>query len=258
MLLRALSLVAFLSVSLLAPSPPLASPGRQEIGNDAGAPVRPGELLEEARRQRSANRPDAALAVLDTLLKTFPAYPPANLERAEILLELGRLSGMALADAKVAAEAFPEEPRAALALSLAAAESGDLDLAIEALRRALAVQGKPDAALLRRRAGLLVRAGREEEAVRAWEALRDLEPGDPSPRVELAQLYEKVGRIASARKEHEAVLEALPTNAPLRRRYADFLERQGRLGKAKAMRAEADRIAGVSQRKLRALPPSKN
>lgn len=215
-------------------------------------------LVERARVLRDEGAEEEARAVLDEALELSPGHPAASLERAELLVRSGEDPQAAAADAKAAAEAMPSEPRALRVLGQTLEETGDEAGAIDAYRRALLLA--PDDFTQRRVAMLLTRAGRTDEAVLAWEAVRDAAPDDVGAWLELASLYEDADRPASARHAYESAVALAPENAVLHRRFADFLEREGLLAEARTHRAEADRLDppdAPARRSLRPLLPSR-
>lgn len=229
-----------------APTPAVAPNGEVEA------------LVERARALREEGAEEEARAVLDEALALSPGHPAASLERAEVLVRSGDDPERAAADAKAAAEAMPSQPRALRVLGQALEETGNEAGAIDAYRRALALA--PDDFTQRRVAMLLTRAGRTDEAVLAWEAVRDAAPDDVGAWLELASLYEEADRPASARHAYESAVALAPENSVLQRRFADFLEREGLLAEARAHRAEADRLDppdAPERRSLRPLLPSK-
>lgn len=227
------------------------SPERGDARADARA------LLREARELREAGQTEAARERLDAALQRHPDEAEAALERAEVLLELGVDTPLAVADATKAAKTLASR-RAHFTLGKALSENGDLDGALAAFWRAMETPGPEDRVSIQRlEADLLARAGRMGPAIRAWEAVRDADPADVSARVELARLYEEDGRIDSAENEHRALVASQPTVPVHRRRYAAFLQRQGRSREAVAqLRAVEEEAQEPAPRRLRTLPKS--
>lgn len=253
----ALALLLFpLSCRHSEPSAPSTSnaPFAEPVPGPAASPGARALFDEALARRRSGDDAGARVA-LDLALREAPAFALASLERAELLLDAGEVAAGA-SDAALAAAALPENPRAQRVLGRAREDAGDLPGAILAYTGSLAV--RDDAPLRRRLAALLARAGRVEEATRLWEQLRAADARDPGAHLELAQLYERLDRPASAEAEYDAVLALTPANAVLHRRFADFLGREGKGAKARAERQKAEALAPSphDDRKLRPLQPS--
>lgn len=239
------------------PEPEPPTPQRVEAPANPAVPpgIDVGALVVEAVKARRAGDDTTARANLDAALAAQPAFGPALVERAELLVASGMEPEVAAADAAKAVQSLPNDPRAHRVRAQTLEEAGDLEGALVAYRRTLELQD--DLALVRRVALLEKRAGRPAAAVPLWERVRDAAPSEPGAHLELAELYEKVDRPASAKAEWSAVVELLPKNAPLRRRFADFLDRQGKTGEARIQRKKADELdPPKGARKLRPLQPS--
>jgi tetratricopeptide (TPR) repeat protein len=215
------------------------------------------KLFEEALALRTNGDDGAAKDKLDLAIEASPAFALARLERADVLLALGGDGAAILADAKAAVDALPQNPRAQKTLAFALQETGDNDGALAAFERSLALRDDPS--IRRKLAAVNARAGRKTVALGHWEALRDADPSDVGTHVELAQLYAELDRPGSAEQEFRAALALAPSNFALRRRFADWLEKQGKVRDAREerKRAEAaDPTPTEQERRLRPLLPA--
>lgn len=220
-------------------------------------PARAGEGgLEQVRALRAAGDLPGARQHLDRLLEGTPRNAAAAVERASVLVALGEDLDLALADAEQGVKALGTEARAFRVLAEVHEEREEAEPALAAYEKALALE---ENVTVRRRLGALhARQGRPEKAIRHWEAVRSAEPGEAGAYAELAALYEQAGRMASAEAAHRELLARTHPNALLLGRFADFLERQGKLPEARKVREEAQSLAPArSNRNLRPLPPSR-
>jgi tetratricopeptide (TPR) repeat protein len=212
--------------------------------------------IVEAQRLRAAGDDFKARRLLDEVLAKHPGHSLAALERAELLVSDGVEPEVAAADAKAAVAKLPENPRAWKVLGQTREEAGDLQGALEAYERAVSLRREP--ALAKKVAAMAARLGHLAEAIRRWEDVREADPDDIGARVELALLYEKVDRVASAEHEFRDAVQLAPANAFLRRTYGGFLERQGKLRESREHNAEAEVLQPTKKRReLRPLPPSR-
>lgn len=243
-----LSLCILMSCARLGPSAKSAVPTQ-------APPPEVSRLFDEALAFKQAEKITEARAKLDEIIGSAPGFALARLERAQLLVETGEDAPLALVDASVAAQALADNPRAQMLLGQTLEESGDAAAASEAYRRSVAL--RPDVGLRRRLAIVLERAGKTQESIDVWEALRNESPEDVGARLALAESYEKMDRPASAEAEWTEVASLAASNAYLLRRFGDFLERQGKLPQAKVIRTQADELDAPEQRQLRPLLPSK-
>jgi len=248
---RALALAALAACST--PPPPLPPPPEPPPA-PAPAPVDAAAELLAARAARGAGDEAAARDHLERAVGADPTLMDARLDLAELLLEraadLPRAEAL-LDEARALGGPGAREER----LRGAALEArGDEEGAVAAYERALARDADPD--LLLRRAALLRRLGREEEAARAFEELERLRPNDLTAKVHLAELYERLGRAPEAEAELRALAGAAPQNPAPLRRLAAFYRRRGDARRAKRAEADAARLAAPA-RALRPLPPSR-
>ncbi|MEP7050115.1 MAG: tetratricopeptide repeat protein [Pseudomonadota bacterium] len=203
------------------------------------------ERLVEAHR--AAQDPEAALAVVEDLIRTEPENADFHRKRAVVLADLGRDDESVVAferaygtDASVVGELIeaieraivraepPEEARLTLRLVEVFESSGDL--AGARLRLAAFVRANPnDLSALRRLASLEARTGNVEGAIETLAQLVDAERGDAL--IETALRYSEAcelgGRIVDSRGALERALEEDRLHAGLRRRLQAVYEASG-------------------------------
>ena len=199
------------------------------------------ELLERLMEaHRAAQNPEAALGVIDDLLRTDPSSVELQRKRATVLGELGRDDEAVVAfeqayaaDRNVAPELIEaieraivraeagEEARLTLRLVAVFEDSGDLSGA--RARLAEFVRANPDdLSALRRLASLEARTGNLEGAIDTLSRLVDVEQGDSL--IETALRYseacELAGRLADCRPALERALGENHLHPELRQRLA--------------------------------------
>ena len=121
--------------------------------------------------------------------------------------------------AEMKLEKNPNDLRGWIAIAPAYERLGQLDKAVEAWRRAIALSEKPDPDLYNAFGEALVRAagGRlTEEAVRAFREARKLRPDDPMSRYYLAMADLQAGQREKAYEELRKLLADLPPDMPAR------------------------------------------
>ncbi len=247
---RALCLVAFVVACHASPSgAPTAAQAEAAL---SVPPADVSALFQEALQARKAGDDAAAKAKLDLVLRQEPGFALAALMRADVLIELGH-AAQAVGDANLAVKALPHNPRAWKVLGQTLEDAGRVDDAIAAYRKSVAI--RDDEALRRRLASLDAREGRLGLAAREWESVRDGHPRDVAAHLELTALYEKLDLPASAEAEYRAVLALVPHNALFHRRFAQFLDRQGKAKAAREERAKADLLDPPAPRQTRHLRP---
>jgi tetratricopeptide (TPR) repeat protein len=182
-------------------------------------------LTDLARCYDLLGRSTAAAQLLDDLLSRHPDYAPALAERGKLALRAGQL---------------------------AEAESW--------LRRA-AVRNLGDYQIHQHLALCLRQQGKEEEARRVQERLKQIEedskrlqeimlhdmslrPHDPALHYELAMLYFHGGQVAEAKRWLDSALRLDPDYAPAHQALAMYYERMGQPGRAQQhhLRAQAARL----------------
>jgi tetratricopeptide (TPR) repeat protein len=248
---RAIALAALAACST--PPPPLPPPPPPPAAPEP-PPVDVAAELDAARAARAEGDAAAAREHLENAVGADATLLDARLDLAELLLErasdLDRTEAL-LDEARALGGPGAREER----LRGAALEArGDEQGAVEAYERAIAQEADPD--LLLRRAVLLRRLGRDEEAARAFEELERARPADLTAKVHLAELYERLGRASEAEAELRALAAAAPGNPAPLRRLAAFYRRRGDARRAKRVEADAARLAAPA-RALRPLLPSR-
>lgn len=213
-------------------------------------------LLEEAIALRRKGDDTAALTRLDRLLAQAPGAALAAVERAEILIAAGR-GPQAEPDVQLAVKSLPDNPRAQRLLGQWLEESQDVEGALAAYARSLALRESP--MVRRREALLLTRLGRHAEAVESWERICDVTGADAAAWYALAMAYDRADRPASAEAAFEKALSFAPDNPQLRRSFGEFLLRQGHPSRARLQLARAEKLSGprLGERRMRELPASR-
>ncbi|HET8734584.1 MAG TPA: tetratricopeptide repeat protein [Anaeromyxobacteraceae bacterium] len=229
-----------------APPPPPAAPAPAPV---ARAP-RLDLLVASARTLRASGDAEGAREVLEAALTLAPASDEARLELAGQLVADGRDLDRA---ARLVAEARPAGGARARALEGELAElRGDDPGAATAYASALEASPDPDVRL--RRALVLERLGRADEALRELHQASVERPGDPVGRARLADRYEAAGQLAAAEEQLKAAAESAPDRPAEWDRLARFYARIGKPDRARAAEARARVAAGTAPaRKLRPL-----
>lgn len=210
-------------------------------------------LVAGARTLRAAGDAEGAREVLEAALVLAPASDPARLELAGQLVADGRDLDRA---ARLVSEARPAGSARARVLEGELAElRGDDPGAVEAYAGALEVSPDPDVRL--RKALVLERLGRADEALRELHQASLERPGDPVVRARLAERYEAAGLYAAAEEQLKAAAESAPDRPAEWDRLARFYARVGKPDRARAAEARARVASGTAPaRKLRPLPRS--
>ncbi len=241
-----------------------ASGGRSAPVKKAAAPVAPVAtpaapavraprlevLITSSRTLRAAGDVEGAREVLEVALTLAPTSDPVRLELAGLLAADGRELERA---AELVAAARPAGGARALVVEGQIAEvRGDHGAAERAYAASLEEAPDPDVRL--RRAIVLERLGRGDEALRELDQASRERPGDPLIRSRLAERYEATGLLSAAEAELVAAAEGAPDRAAGWDRLARFYERSGRPDKARAAAAKArDATPAPPERKLRPL-----
>ncbi len=216
--------------------------------------------LELPRAWLAHQRPEAAVAMLDAIEPRVAGDPralvPLRMIRARAELALGH-TPLALAaidsvlqhvsgglrneayelayeahrqadtlDALATRLAHERTPEAAALLARVEDERGHDDAAIAAYDRAIAAHPR-DGGLRERRAHVLLRSGRVDEAARGLEALWRASPDEPDRLIEAATVLVDAGREQDARALLAAASASRPRDARLHRRLAEVFARWG-------------------------------
>lgn len=115
---------------------------------------------------------------------------------------------------------YPGDPMAWVALAEAYGSNERPDDRMDALDRAVGLAEEDSAeklsAAMRRRADLLLRQQRFEEALEDFERLADLEPDDPGARIRAARCLDRLGRDEEALEWYRAAVRVAPRSAAAR------------------------------------------
>jgi predicted Zn-dependent protease len=230
-----------------------ASPSPAKAPPPAPPQPRPESLLVDARVARESGDLPLSRAILERAVLAAPDWDLPRLDLAELLL----LEGQDLAQVRTLLEGSvrPQNPRGhVLRGQLAELEGDDLGAAA-AYAQALLLRPDPDVRI--RRALVLERLGRGDDAISELERLRDERPDDVAARARLAALFEQAGRLAHAERELEALAFGSGRPGPWRA-LAEFHARNGDDAKARWAEANARALDGREERALRPLLPSRN
>ncbi len=263
----ALALSACSTVS--SPPPPTSAPGAG--GTSAGAPAgAPGQgatpvkvtdaaaasaardmaLGREARRE--GRLADASIA-FERVIRTDPNAFDARLELVQVLLtqsiDLGRAAKL-LDEARALRAYDVQVDRLRAWLDEL---RGDLGAAADDYARVLAVS--PDPELRLRRAALLIRLNRVDEAIGEYERVAAERPADRGTRSTLADIYEYRGRVADAERMLLEIERLGPGELAPLRKLAAFYRRTGQYAKAVDVEGRIRALEHPS-RVLRPLLPS--
>lgn len=177
--------------------------------------------IELAKSRQGLGEPDRAAAVLDRIIKRYPAHGDAVFLRGKLDLERGRAAD-AIGPLRRAAELQPHDPVVLYTLlrclqqvgkpaEIAACErqmkqaEQDLDR-LSALTKAISAD--PNNVDLRAQAGdIYLRNGKEEEGFRWLSSALALRPNHPAAHRALAEHYQRKGRPAEAAL-HRRIAEA--------------------------------------------------
>jgi predicted Zn-dependent protease len=213
----------------------------------------PESLLRDARSARDAGDLPLARARLEEAVLGAPDWDLPRLDLAELLLAEG--SDLPQVAELLSGPVRPENPRLhVLRGQLAELEEDDLGAAAS-YAQALLLRPDPDVRL--RRALVLDRLGRGDDAISELERVREARPRDPAARARLADLYERAGRLEHASRELEALAFGSGRPAPWRA-LAEFHRRHGDENAARWAEANARALDAREDRALRPLLPSRN
>jgi tetratricopeptide (TPR) repeat protein len=215
--------------------------------------VDPAPRFTEALEARETGDLERARARLEAAVAADPGWDLPRLALAELLLDDGRERSRA--EALLAAPARDDNPRLHRLRGAERELAGDDAAAAEHYAAALALRHDPE--LRFRRALVLDRLGRAEEAVAELERVRAERPDDLAPLARLADLYERVGQLEDAERLLAGEANGTAPRAGAWLRLARFYGRIGQPEKARAAELRARELDAPPARELRPLGPSR-
>lgn len=162
----------------------------------AAAGLSPAYRLDHARYLAQAGRQEAAARVYEAILAADPNDGTALREAGAAYAAIDE-PGKALVLLTRAAELRPGDPECQRGLGWALEKTGDVDGAIQAYEKTLALDPKVSTAR-GRLAELLLGQGRKEAAVDVYREGFDRDPGTPSLYREFGSLLDRMGRTKEA------------------------------------------------------------
>ncbi|WP_224241461.1 tetratricopeptide repeat protein [Hyalangium gracile] len=221
----------------------------------AGALDAPADTaLTQALAREEAGDTAGALAEVESVINTWPAWELPRLEAARLMLKLGGELERTEAQLDVASALAPTNPRAYYLRGLLCEERGQPLLAAQAYETALLYRPSYEEARFRV-AGLWMARGDWLKAEYHYRFLAKARPEWVQVRLLLAQVLEPQGRAADAERELLAAREYQPDSPLVVRRLAELYERMGREKLAQKLRKELEEPA--PKRRLRTLKPSR-
>jgi tetratricopeptide (TPR) repeat protein len=224
-------------------------------GTLAGAMDVPSNVaLTAALAREEAGDTAGALAGVESVINTWPAWELSRLEAARLMLKLGGELERIEAHLDVATAMAPTNPRVHYLRGLLLEEQGQPFLAAQAYEAALLYRPSYEDARFRL-VGFWMAQG---DLLRAELHLRLLARARPEwvqVRLLLAQVLERQERPRDAEAELLAVRRLQPGNPQVIRRLAELYERTGRDKLAQKLRAELE--APAKERRMRELKPSR-
>ncbi|MCK6370239.1 MAG: tetratricopeptide repeat protein [Gammaproteobacteria bacterium] len=195
-------------------------PDENGSGAEAGIPSeQAGWALQDARWAERNGLPERALAAYATVVGLCPGHVEAHRGMAKLLLDLDRTEE-ALGAARNALALSPHDALAHAAVGEAFLRLGQGSQAIPHLARAL--EEKPELHALREQlAGILLDAGRNEEAVALFAGVGARFAGDLAFLVAMAATYRRSGNGALAER---AYLELLDLDPQREATYSDLVQ----------------------------------
>lgn len=191
--------------------------------------------LDAALALEEEGRNDEAIAALDAVIARDPRATPALLERARIRLKLGRDLDVVERDLLTVRALAPGNPRGLYLWASLLEERGDRWYAILALENALQLRPEYEDARLRA-IGLSLALGDLLKAELHARALAVQKPQAIPPRLQLAEVLERQGRLADAEAILVHALEKHPKSPLLTTRLAELCDRMGQAARAEKLR----------------------
>jgi tetratricopeptide (TPR) repeat protein len=210
--------------------------------------------LTQALAREEAGDTAGALAGMESVINSWPAWELPRLEAARLMLKLGGELDRAEAELDVASALAPENPRGHYLRGLLYEERGQPLLAAKAYETALLYRPSYEEARFRV-AGLWMAQGDWLKAEYHYRFLSKARPEWVQVRLLLAQVLERQERPEDAERELLAARQFQPENAMVVRRLAELYERTGRQKLAQKLRKTLEEPA--PKRRLRTLKPSR-
>jgi len=210
--------------------------------------------LTQALAREEAGDTAAALAEVQSIIDSSPAWELPRLEAARLMLKLGGELDRAEAELDVACALAPTNPRCHYLRGLLYEERGEPRLAAQAYEMALFYRPSYEEARFRA-AGLWMGQGDWLKAEYHYRLLSKARPEWVQVRLLLAQVLEQQGRQEDAERELLAARQFQPDSPLVVRRLAELYERTGRAKLAQKLRKTLE--APEPKRHLRTLKPSR-
>jgi tetratricopeptide (TPR) repeat protein len=187
-------------------------------------------VLEAAALARDTGNPQRALALASQAVEQSPQSFAATLALVRAQRQVQDLTGAATTVARLLA-LKPDDAQASLEAAAIALAQGALDDAERGFRRSI----EADATLLEPRIGLAQVLGRRGDAAGARQHLLALVteyPGDPTPKIQLAELGLQTGNPTEAVRLYGEICQTFPNRFLLRARHGELLGLSGRTDEA--------------------------
>ena len=199
----------------------------------AAARLSPAYRLDQARYLAQAGRQEEAVRVYEAVLAADPNDGQALREAGAAYAALNE-PGKALALMTRAAELRPGDPESQRGLGWALEKSGDVNGAVQAYEKTLALDPTVSSARSRL-AELLVGQGRKEAALDVYREGLERDPGTPSLYREFGSLLDRLGRT----KEAAAAYREYAKQSPNAKDAKGVLARANRLDPQPAVSPES-------------------
>ncbi len=225
------------------------------VGALAGAvDASPTQALTRALALEEKGDSQAALAGVESVIRTWPTWELPRLEAARLMLKLGGELDRAEAHLDIATALAPDNPRAHYLQGLLWEERGRPALAAQAYEAALLYRPSYEEARFRL-AGLWMAQSDWLKAELHYRLLTRTNPEWVQVRLLLAQVLERQERWEDAERELVVARRLQPRNVQVTRRLADLYEQTGREKLARKLRATLQ--PPDKKRRLRKLKPSR-
>jgi Tfp pilus assembly protein PilF len=212
----------------------------------------PGPSLPHALEAEQAGNDPAAASELAALLKADPTHGLAHLEAGRLALKRDDLDGARL-QLGIASALLPENPRAQYLLGMAELGAGAETRAQADLERAVILRPAYREARLRLGA-LYLKMGDAAKAQAQFEHAVAQDPSDVGATLQLARAQEANGQTDAAEATLLALHQAQPELSFVTRALAQLYERTGRPALARKV---WETLEGPKKRRLRPLRPSR-